>query len=409
MSTVLQRPGARITIIYILAVMAAMSVSEPVTVLSMIAREFHPSNPALIGLVMSLPSLVVVLGALIAGTIVDRLGDRPVIYTGVCIIILGDIGAILSQSLQMLLVSRFLSGIGYALAAVATVTILMRITTGKQRTTALAMWSTTIPVSFIIPFIAAGTAEMQGGWRAAFADHAVLTAIILGLAMLSLPKPEKSVAKSSRLAGLGKVLTYPWPYLLGTSNAANALRQTGIVAMLGIYLAARYDVKESGVGHMNAIFMAISGAGGLLTGKLINRNISAVTIGLIGTVLSVVPVAMIFGMPLGYWGSIAASWVFAFGCGLLTGMWAFVPSCSPAPSSMGATNGLVTMLIMVGVLLGAPLCFWAMPNLRLPQSSIMAIQILNIITIAINFGCGLPVWMRGIVAHHGGPPVAQTK
>ncbi len=401
MTSVLQRTGSRIAVIYCLAVMAAMTVSEPVTVLSSIGREFHPGNAALIGLVMSLPSLVVVLGALASGAVVDRLGDRPVIYTGVIITVLADLGVTLAPTLKLVLAARLLGGIGYALAAVATVTILMRITSGKQRTTALALWSTTIPVSFIIPFLAAGTADKQGGWRAAFVDHAVLTVIVLLLAFFSLPKPDRSAVKSSRFAGLWTVLKTPWPYLLGTSNAANALRQTGIVAVLVVYLAHRYGVRESGVGHMNAIFMAISGAGGLLIGRLLNRGVPAWIIGVIGNVLSIVPVALIFGAPLGYWGSIAAAWVFAFGCGLLTGMWALVPSCSPSPASMGVTNGLVTQLIMVGVLLGSPLTFWANSK---PGPA--AMQILNVVTVLINLAFGLPVWFRGVVTPHSAPQVA---
>ena len=403
MTSVLKRTGSRITVIYILAVMAAMTVSEPVTVLGAIGREFHPGNAALIGLVMSFPSLVVVLGALASGAIVDRLGDRPIVFTGVLITILADLGATVAPTLKLVLAARLLGGIGYALAAVATVTLLMRVTSGKQRTAAMALWSTTIPVSFIIPFIAAGTAEKQGGWRAAFIDHAVLTAIILVLAFFSLPKPERSAGKSSRFAGLVKVLKTPWPYLLGTSNAANALRQTGTVAVLVVYLASRYGVKESGVGHMNAIFMAISGAGGLLIGRLLNRGVPAWVIGVVGNVLSIVPVALIFGAPLGYVGSIAAAWVFAFGCGLLTGMWALVPSCSPSPASMGVTNGLVTQLIMVGVLLGSPLMFWANS-----KSGAAPMQILNVVTVLINLLCGLPVWLRGVTVQHHQPPVNQV-
>ena len=138
-------------------------------------------------------------------------------------------------------------------------------------------------------------------------------------------------------------------------------------------------------------------------GRLLNRGIPAWLAGVIGVVLSGAPVAMIFGLQLGYVGSIAAAWVFAFGCGLLTGTWALVPSCSPLPSSMGATNGLVTQLIMVGVLLGSPLTFWA--NSKIGGAPM---QILNIVTVLINLCCGLPVWIRGVTVQHAVKPVLAT-
>lgn len=61
MSTQLDRKSYKIAILFGLGVIAAMTVSEAVTELTAIAREFHFANPSLIGLVMSLPSLVIAL------------------------------------------------------------------------------------------------------------------------------------------------------------------------------------------------------------------------------------------------------------------------------------------------------------------------------------------------------------
>ena len=156
MANLVDRTAFRIAIIFVLGVMAAMTVSEAVTELSAIAREFHPDNRSLIGLVMSLPSLVVALGALVAGFAVDRVGDRRVLLVGAVTAVIGDICVIASPSLQLLLAARLLTGAGYVLTAVAAITILMRITSGKQRVMALALWSTSVPVSFILPFLTAG-------------------------------------------------------------------------------------------------------------------------------------------------------------------------------------------------------------------------------------------------------------
>ena len=66
MSTIIKAPLARVLIIYGLGVAAAMCVSEAVTELGKIAAEFHPPSRSTIGWVMSMPSLIVALGALIS-------------------------------------------------------------------------------------------------------------------------------------------------------------------------------------------------------------------------------------------------------------------------------------------------------------------------------------------------------
>jgi hypothetical protein len=57
----------KLLVIYSLGVLAAMSVGGAIPVLDSIAAEFHPDGPAMVGLIVSLPSLMVVLGALAVG------------------------------------------------------------------------------------------------------------------------------------------------------------------------------------------------------------------------------------------------------------------------------------------------------------------------------------------------------
>ncbi|NYY80228.1 hypothetical protein DMH27_04355 [Raoultella planticola] len=112
------------------------------------ARDFHITGHGQVGLVMSLPSLMVALGALLAGYTVDRIGDRVVLLIGAIIIVSGDLLVIAAPTFKLLLICRAITGVGYVLTAVAAVTLLIRITTGKQRTMAMALWSTFVPASF---------------------------------------------------------------------------------------------------------------------------------------------------------------------------------------------------------------------------------------------------------------------
>ncbi|XBS71440.1 MFS transporter [Acerihabitans sp. KWT182] len=406
MATLIKSSIFRIGVAYALGVMAAMTVSEAVTELGAIAREFHVFEHGQIGLIMSLPSLMVALGALLAGYIVDRAGDRIVLLFGAMVMIAGNLCVILAPAFPPLLAGRAVTGIGYVLTAVAAVTLLIRITTGKQRTMAMALWSTFVPASFLLPFLSAGLAAHFGNWRAAFIAHSLLTLLLAFFALISLPRrtaEEKN--QFSRTRGLRMVLKSPLPYLLGISFGADAFLQTGMISTLTPYLAKVYGVRELEVAHWNAVAMVCNGIGCLMVGALLNRGIRAVVIAFAGVLLTCLSGLALYTLQTGFMFSIAASWIFMFGSGLLVGMWALVPIVAPSRESIGATSGLITQLTLVGVFLGPPL-FIAAQNAESPHASAMLIIAGLVVCLT-----GIPIWLRDLrygVAAGGNAPEGGT-
>nr|WP_310617818.1 MFS transporter [Pantoea cypripedii] len=391
MSTFIQNPLVRILVAYALGVMAAMTVSEAVTELGSIAKEFQVFEHSQIGLIMSLPSLMVALGALLAGYLVDRIGDRVVLLAGAVVIVAGDICVVAAPAFNLLLAGRIITGIGYVLTAVAAVTLLIRITTGKQRNMAMALWSTFVPASFLLPFLSAGLAEHFGSWRAAFVAHSALTLALAFVATVSLPRrTAEEKAQFSRTRGLRAVLRSPLIYLLGISFGADAFLQTGIISTLAPYLAKRYSVPVLEVAHWNVVAMVCNGIGCLMVGAMLNRGVRAAAIGVVGLILTGAPALAIYTLPLGFMVSIAASWVFMFGSGLLVGMWALAPVVAPSRESIGATSGLITQLTLVGVFLGPPL-FIAAQSSEDPQS--LALLVIAGLVVCL---AGLPIWLRDV-------------
>lgn len=403
MSTFIQNPLVRILVAYALGVMAAMTVSEAVTELGSIAKEFHVFEHSQIGLIMSLPSLMVALGALLAGYIVDRVGDRVVLLIGAVIIVAGDICVVAAPAFHLLLAGRIITGIGYVLTAVAAVTLLIRITTGKQRNMAMALWSTFVPASFLLPFLSAGLAEHFGSWRAAFLAHSALTLALAFVATVSLPRrTAEEKAQFSRTRGLRAVLKSPLIYLLGISFGADAFLQTGIISTLAPYLAKRYSVPVLEVAHWNVVAMVCNGIGCLMVGAMLNRGVKAAVIGVVGLILTGAPALAIYTLPLGFMVSVAASWIFMFGSGLLVGMWALAPLVAPSRESIGATSGLITQLTLVGVFLGPPL-FIAAQSSEDPQS--LALLVIAGLVVCL---AGLPIWLRDAQRQTGHDLKANT-
>lgn len=390
MAALIQNSVIRILVVYALGVMAAMTVSEAVTELGSIAKEFHVFDHGSIGMIMSLPSLMVALGALLAGYIVDRAGDRIVLLIGAVVIVIGDICVVAAPAFNLLLAGRVVTGIGYVLTAVSAVTLLIRITTGKQRTMAMALWSTFVPASFLLPFLLAGLADHFSTWRAAFVTHSLLTLMLACLALFSLPRrTQEEKTMFSRTRHLGAVLKSPLPYLLGISFGADAFLQTGIISTLAPYLAKAYGVPVVEVAHWNVVAMVFNGIGCLMVGALLNHGVKATTLGFVGLVLTGAPALLMYLYPLGFMPSIFASWVFMFGSGLMVGMWALVPVIAPSRESVGATSGLITQLTLIGVFLGPPLFISAQIG---GSTHVLAWMVVAGLVICL---AGLPIWLRG--------------
>ncbi|RKP53530.1 MFS transporter [Pararobbsia silviterrae] len=349
----------RIALIYSLGVLAAMTVGGAIPELDSIAREFRPRDPSVIGLVMSLPSVMVALGALVAGYFVDKFGDKQVLVAGCLAMIVGDALVAGAPTMQSLLVGRGVCGIGYVLMAVSAITLLIRVVEERRRNMAIAIWSTFVPVSMIIPFLLAGAVAASGSWRNAFSGHAVVTGIVMLVMIATVPARDKSSRQTSRTAGLGAVLRSPWPYLLGISIGGDAFLHVGIIATLAPYLHAHYGADLMTVNMWNVGAMAVNALGCVLFGKLLDWGVPPVRTGIIAILVTGVPAVILYAMPIGVPASIALSWLLLFASGVLTGMWAYTPAVAPSAESIGATSGLVTQITLLGVLLSGPVCFAA--------------------------------------------------
>jgi DHA1 family inner membrane transport protein len=377
----------KIILIYALGVFAVAVISVAVPEVGGIAREFHPQSPAALGWVISMPALVAALGALVIGSVVDVVGDRRVLIAGAFILVTGDIGVMMSHTLSVLLEWRVVTGVGYVCMAVAAVTMMTRLTQGRERTLALALWSTVIPASFIVAFIGGSMLLVPGQWRSAFGWHATITAILVVLGIIFLPARKGGEAIVVRTAGMGLVLRSFWPYMLGLSFAANACLQTGVIASLPKMLSRSIGAGESQVHSFNIVAMLINMLGALCVGALLNRGVRALTIGVAGVLLCGFACLGLALVPTGFPEAMAMNCSFMLGCGLLVGLWALLPLVAPSPQTLGATSGLITQITLLGVLFGPPA---ALSSLSGGSHGFLAFAAISLAASLI----GLPVWLK---------------
>ncbi len=346
-----------IWLIYAIGVVGAATISQAITVARDIAA-FFQAAPQQAGWIISTPSALVAIGAVLTGWLVDRVGDKPILLAGCVIIIAGDVGVTLAGSMQTLLAMRVVEGVGYVGIAVAAVTMMMRITRGPRRNLALTLWSSFIPMSFAVPLALTATLAGTGEWRWAFTGQAIVLAVLALLALAKLPAREGDT-QLSRSAGLTAVLRSPGAYLLGLSFAAHAFVQTGIVSTLAHTLAGFYGVSYPAASAIIPLGMVFNCLGCWVVGPLLNRGVRPSGIAAVG-VLGVVAGGIVVGLKLpGFGAAVAVACAFFLASGLIAGLWALLPHVAPGRETMGATSGLVTQITLLGVLFGPPAAFAA--------------------------------------------------
>jgi predicted MFS family arabinose efflux permease len=348
-----QESWGSIVLIYAIGLLAATTIGQTIPVIGQMAQVFHAGSKA--GWIVSIPSVVVAVGAVLAGWVVDRLGDKAVLLVGSAIIIAGDFGVAYADSLQWLLSMRVVEGVGYFCTSVAALALLMRTTHGRRRNSALTLWSSYIPMSFAVPLIFAAQLAAPGRWRWAFTGHALVLATLGIIAVFKLP----SRGRAAVVSGLALTIRTPGPYVLGLVFASMAFIQTGLLSILPQILMSKYGITIGVAASVGTLGMLFKTAGCLAGGPLLNRGTSPITIAAVGVSLVVAGGVLLVFQPPTFLLAVVVSSVFFFGSGLVVGLWALVPTVAPNAQCLGAVSGVVTQVAIWGVLFGAPAAFAA--------------------------------------------------
>lgn len=360
MSEADRTPWLCIILIYIIGVFGMMVVSAALPALGGIAAEFRPPSPATIGWVMSIPALAAAIASLLVGWLVDRFGDRRIMLIGGGLVLIGDGGVVTASDIDTLLAWRIAAGLGYVCMVVAAVTMISRLTSGRARTAALALWSTVIPASFVVASLYGAAFGHSAGWRTIFVIHGGGVALLMLMALMILRGRASTIHHASRLDGIGLVLRSPWPYALGASFAAAAFLQTGFVATLPRLLASSIGAGEAQVHSFNALAMLCNMSGAFAFGLFYNRGLKPWRMGLGAIALCGVAGLGLVLAPTNFLLAILMNCALMFGLGILVGMWALLPTVTPSPATTGATSGLITQITLLGVLFGPPAAFNAL-------------------------------------------------
>jgi MFS family permease len=163
-------------------------------VLPEIAAHFATRGGAFIAqLIMSMPGLGVIVGGLLAGLVVERLGARRALFAALLLYAVSGTALLYLADPWFLLATRFLVGAAAALSQTALI-ILISATFSEARRAKIIGFSSAVGYSAAIgtTLISGATAELAG-WRAP-AGLYLLSLLVLAVAWICLPRTSGAAA-----------------------------------------------------------------------------------------------------------------------------------------------------------------------------------------------------------------------
>lgn len=171
-------------------VAAAMEIELSLPSFPDIARAFSVSEDMIEGTI-SLNFLGFCISALFYGPLADRFGRRTTLLSGVILFLLGSFGCSFASTIDMLLISRFIQGLGAAGSFVVVFIMMSDVYKENEATRWIGTLNAILTATMALSPILGGYLNLYFGWNSCYTFIAGMTAIQLLLLFFFLPETRK--------------------------------------------------------------------------------------------------------------------------------------------------------------------------------------------------------------------------
>ena len=157
-----------VVIVSLMMSLTALSIDVILPALAQIGADLNVQNPNDRQLIVSILFLGLAIGQLFFGPLSDTTGRKPAIFSGYALFVVGAITAIFSSSFPMLLLGRFLQGMGVSAPRAVTLALVRDRYEGRAMAQVMSFVMT---VFILVPMIAPSLGQailLFAGWRAIF-------------------------------------------------------------------------------------------------------------------------------------------------------------------------------------------------------------------------------------------------
>jgi DHA1 family bicyclomycin/chloramphenicol resistance-like MFS transporter len=255
--------------------MVAFSIDSMLPALPEIALALTPDAPNRAQLVLSAFILGMGIGTLFTGPLSDRYGRKPVLFAGAVLYVIGAALAGQAETLDTMLASRLLQGLGVAGPRIVAIAIVRDLYQGRQMA---SIMSYAMMIFTLVPAVAPllGSYIIAGfGWRAVFYSFVLFAFLVIGWLMIRQPETLPPEARRPfRPASLMAATKECFSYKVFTLSTALQVLAYG---MLFGCLSSTQQIFETTFGRGDAfplwfaLIALVAGTASILNARLVIR------------------------------------------------------------------------------------------------------------------------------------------
>lgn len=359
MDTQSRTPWSLVGLLVASGVVAAFQIGKVPPSLPSIIGDFGASLSQA-GWLLSLVSLTSALGGMAIALSVDRVGHRRLVVIGTALFAATGLLGAFSNSIDLLLVWRFLEGLGLIAVTVSVPTLVLQVAAPADRQRAMTIWSGYMPAGVGSMLLLASIILPGTSWRAVWLVTAGLSALMLVVLLLrAVPRHELDARPANRrpiLREMAEVATSGGPLAIALCFGAYNCCWMAIVGFLPTLQVDRLGFSPSTAAIVTAAVAAANIIGNLAAGWLLLRGLPR------GAIIAGASISMAFcavgifvdGVP-DLWRLVLAG-IYSAVIGVVPGaLFAGLAVHSPRPELVGASTGLLLQGSNLGGLVGPPI------------------------------------------------------
>ena len=264
-----------VTLMAMMFATTAFSIDALLPAMPQIALDISPLNPTRAAWVLTAFVGGLGFGTFFAGPLSDAWGRKTVIYVGGTIYILSAIGAWLSQTLEVMLIARFVQGIGASGPRVVSLAIIRDLYEGRQMARIVSF---TVMIFILVPAIAPALGALiidLAGWRAVFGAFIGFSVLTMLWIMVRLREP---LALENRRPIRLSLMRNALAEMGGNRTVVLSIAvQTLVMSMLFATLTMIQPIYEQTYGRADSfpmwfgIVALLSGGASLLNAMIVTR------------------------------------------------------------------------------------------------------------------------------------------